>query len=179
MRTIAKYAIIFPVLFSLIFIACDDDLPGLQEPTFENVPEPFDITGIEGEEITGGAVKYIVEEGYGEDKVVTRDDVEVFMTLRNLDGEIIYSSFQNNSDSPTAFPVSDIRVTVNRQQNSFGVTRAFTEGLKRGLIGMERGERRVLIVPPEQGFGMIPDGLFNTPFRDDTLRYDITLNHIF
>ena len=169
---------VFSVLLSLILITgCTTDSGfSLQEPTFDSVPEPFDISGAEEKPIQDGVVKYIVEEGYGEDSVVIRDDIFLFITLRNIDGDIIYSSYQNERTSPIFITVMD--VTPRIAQN-YDAPRSFTNGLRKGLIGMKEGEKRVLIVPPEEGFANIQSGGLTEAFRNDTLRYDLELNAIF
>jgi len=170
--------------FALLFISfaimgCDDDFQTFPEPTFDNVPEAMDISGVEGEEVINGVTKYVVEEGQSEDRVTKRDAVSLFITLRTEDGTIIYSSFQNNQTDPADFQVQSIITVTNPQLDGFSQSRAYTDGLRNGLIGMRQGEDRVLIVEPEQGFGNIPNGLLNSQYRDATLRYDITLQRIF
>lgn len=167
------------LLVSFAFLGCEDDFQTIPEPTFDNVPEPMDISGVEGEEVTEGVTKYIVEAGEGPDNVTVRDAASVYLTLRTEDGTIIYSSFQNNQTDPVDIQVQSIITVTNPQLDGFSQSRAYTEGLQNGIIGMQQGEDRVLIVEPEQGFGNIPDGLLNSQYRDETLRYDITLQRIF
>lgn len=165
-------------IFLILFIttACSTDSGfSIPEPTFGNVPEPFDISGIEAEPVQDGIIKYIIEEGYGEDQVVIRDDLFIYITLRNLDGEIIYSSYQDDRTTPNVVSILD--VTPRFSQN-YNVERSFTHGLRKGLIGMREGEKRVLIVPPEEGFANIQSGGLTEAFRNDTLRYDIELDSI-
>jgi len=171
-------------LFSLIAIslllyittACTTDSGfTMPEPTFNNVPEPFDISGVEAEPVQDGTVKYIIEEGYGEDRVVVRDDLLIYITLRNMDGDYIYSTYQNDRTSPNVVTVLNI---VPRFSQNFNIERSFTNGLRKGLIGMRQGEKRVLIVPPEEGFANIQSGGLTEAFRNDTLRYDIELDAI-
>ncbi|CAN5347248.1 hypothetical protein BH23BAC3_BH23BAC3_16440 [soil metagenome] len=171
-------------LFSLIAIsillfnttACTTDSGfTMPEPTFDSVPEPLDISGVEAESVQDGTVKYIIEEGYGEDRVVIRDDLLVFITLRNMDGDYIYSSYQNDRTSPNIITVLNV---VPRLSQNYNVERSFTNGLRKGLIGMREGENRVLIVPPEEGFANIQSGGLTEAFRNDTLRYDIELDAI-
>ncbi|MEX0660186.1 MAG: FKBP-type peptidyl-prolyl cis-trans isomerase [Balneolaceae bacterium] len=167
------------LLLSFIFIGCEDDFQTIPEPTFDNVPETMDISGAQEEEVTEGVIKYVVEEGNGPDNVTKRDAVSLYITLRTEEGEIIYSSFQNDQTEPVDFQVASIQIVNNPQLDSYSQPRAYTDGLRDGLIGMQRGERMVLIVEPEQGFGNIFDGLLNTQYREATLRYDITLETIY
>lgn len=166
------------LLISFVLIGCEDDFQTIPEPTFDNVPDAMDISTVEGEEIVSGLTKYVVEEGQGPDNVTIRDAVNVYLTLRTINGTILYSSFQNDRTDPVSISVQNIVMVNNRQFDSFSQTRAYTTGLQNGIIGMQQGEDRVLIVEPEQGFGNIPDGLLNSQYRDSTLRYDITLQEI-
>lgn len=179
---ISSAATLTAVITILIIISgCTTDSGfTIQEPTFENVPPPFDISSAEEEPIVDGITKYIVEEGPGDDQVVIRDQVAMFLTLRTMDGTIIYSSYQNDNDSPIQSNIQNITTprppTIVR---NFSFDRARTDGLRKGLIGMREGEKRVIIVPPAQGFEPIGTGSVNAPYRDDTLRYDVELNFIF
>lgn len=176
MKNTSLFSISLFVLLIAFTAACSTDSNiGLQEPTFDNVPEPFDISNIEAEPVQDGIEKYIVEEGRGEDRVVIRDQLFIFVTLRTMDGDIIYSSYQNNRTSPDPVTVLNIQPAFPR---NFQIQRAFTNGLRKGLIGMREGEKRVLIVPPEEGFANIQSGSLNEAFRNQTLRYDIELNAI-
>jgi len=171
-----KYTPIFLFLtFSLLLMSagCSTDSGfDIQEPTFENVPEPYDISGIEAEPVKDGTVKHVVEEGRGEFQVVIRDDISVFITLRNEDGDIIFSTYQNGRTSPNIVNILSIQPGF---ASNFQIQRAFTNGLRNGLLGMREGEKRVLFVPPSQGFENIQSGSLNEAFRNDTLRYDIEL----
>lgn len=169
----------FLILIAAGLAACTTD-SGFQipEPTFEGVKENkmFSIEGLEPEPVRDGIVKYIVEEGRGVDKVVIRDNISFFITLTTVDGEIIYSSYQNGSESPDQRSVQGI--TPPQFVQNYNLNLALTNGLRKGIIGMREGEKRVLIVPPSEGFVNVNSRSFNAPFQNDTLRYDIELNRI-
>jgi len=151
-----------------------------QEPTFDSVPEPFDIGQAEEEPVVDGVTKYTVEEGRGVDQVVIRDQVAMFITLRAEDGTIIYSSYQNDSESPIQASVQTLLTPrPPTTVRSFSFERARTDGLRKGMIGMREGEKRVIFVPPAQGYEPIATGSINDPYREDTLRYDVELDFIF
>lgn len=140
----------------------------------------FSIEGLESEPVIDGISKYIIEEGQGEDRVVIRDQIAFYLTLTTMDGTIIYSSYQNNNTNPIQATIQNI--STPRPPNlvrSFTFDRARTDGLRKGLIGMREGEKRVLIVPPSQGFEPIGNGSINEQYREETLRYDIELDFIF
>lgn len=177
MKNTSLFSISIIMLLIAFTAACSTDSNiGLQEPTFDGVEdEMFSIEGLEPEPVQDGIEKYIFEEGYGEDRVVIRDQLFIFVTLSTMDGDIIYSSYQNGRTSPDPVTVLNIQPAFPR---NFQIQRAFTNGLRKGLIGMREGEKRVIIVPPSEGFENIQSGSLNEAFRNQTLRYDIELNAI-
>lgn len=181
MKTFSALLIPAAIILVMFLSGCTTD-SGItfREPTFDNVPEPFETTQAEEELIVDGITKYTVEDGRGVDQVVVRDQLSIFITLRNLDGTIIYSSYQNNSETPIQVSVQSILTPrPPATVRSFSFDRARTDGLKKGIIGMREGEKRVIIVPPDQGFESIGAGSINDPYREDTLRYDVELDFIF
>ena len=173
---ISAIAIIFTVLSG-----CTTDSGfTIPEPTFDSVPEPFEIGQAEEVPIIDGITKFTIEEGRGVDEVVIRDQVAMFITLRSEDGTIIYSSYQDDNQNPIQATIQSILTT--RPPNivrTFSFDRARTDGLRKGMIGMLEGEKRVIIVPPAQGFEPSGTGSINDPYREDTLRYDVELDFIF
>lgn len=167
--------VVLPVLFS----SCNED-PFSQEilpPNFDNVPDPFVFEDVEPIELSDGIKRYVLDSP-GEDlpiQVVLRDQIRIHMTLRTESGETIYSTYQNNNDTAIVFTVQNFRpgfpVTYGSQQ-------AFTDGLRKGVLGMKEGERAVIVVPPEQGFLNLQEGSLNEPYRNETLVYDIMLYDI-
>lgn len=181
MKTSSAVLVSGILLFLIVLTGCTTDSGyNIQEPTFDSVPEPFDISEAEEEPVIDGVTRYIVEEGRGEDTVVIRDQVALYLTLRTEDGTIIYSSYQNDNTNPIQASVQNISTpTPPNVVNNFNFDRARTDGLRKGLIGMREGEKRVLIVPPSQGFESIGNGSINAEYRDETLRYDIELDFIY
>lgn len=178
---ISPILLLSATLFVTLFLGCTTDSGfRIQEPTYDSVPEPFDIGNAEEEPIVDGISKYVVEEGQGVDQVVIRDQIAFYLTLRTMDGEIIYSSYQNDNQNPIQSTVQSI--LTPRPPNTvrtFSFDRARTDGLRKGIIGMKEGEKRVVIVPPDQGFEPISSGSINDPYREETLRYDVELDFIF
>jgi len=181
MKTSSALLISATIILLTVLPGCTTDSGfTLQEPTFDSVPEPFETSQAEEEPVVDGITKFTVEDGRGVDRVVIRDQIAMFLTLRTMDGTIIYSSYQNNSES--AIQASVQSISTPRPPNtvrSFSFDRARTDGLKKGIIGMREGEKRVIIVPPDQGFELIGTGSINDPYRQDTLRYDVELDFIF
>ncbi|MGF1671496.1 MAG: FKBP-type peptidyl-prolyl cis-trans isomerase [Balneolaceae bacterium] len=167
----SKFLLITALFLVYFTIACGDGSTNfnIQPPDFTTVPPPVDTTGADRFEREDGLVFYRVhscEEQFEESKcefsVVNRDNIRLHFTLRNLDGQIINSTFANGNTTP----------------NIQAVQNAPTEGLRRGLIGMKEGEVRVLIVPPPLGFQNVSIANPNFEFRDDTLVYDLELVEI-
>lgn len=152
---------IIPILLlsflTIGFISCNDDDPF--EVDYSAVPEPFDISNAERVETETGLIYYVVEEGSGAFEVQRRDQVRVFYTGRiNNTGEIFDSSYRNRNTSPTSFSSLENLIA----------------GFREGLIGMKEGGKRVLIIPPELGYGNSP----SSRLSDDTLRFDVELDEI-
>lgn len=168
------------IILSLFIVAvsCNTNDPfEIPPPNFDSVPPAESIDGITPKQIEEGVTAYIHEEGTGEFFVTVRDEVQVYMTLRTDEGEIIYSSFQNNRDDPSNI---SLRIAGEFQNDfTYSVAQTFTPGLKRGLIGMQLGEFRTLVVSPEKGFKNIPSGTLMSQYRENTLYYEIRISRIF
>lgn len=176
-----KYSVLKVLLpLTLIFfagISCDTTDPfSLPDPDFSTVPEPFDYSSAEAEEIEEGITVYVLEEGSGQFSVDARDQISVHVTLRTMDGEIIYSTYNDGRTDPVAVTVGNIALNPNVFQ--YSISLAYTEGFKKGLLGMKQGEKRTVIVSPEKGFGDLPEGAVNSQHRDQTLQYDIRVSQI-
>lgn len=160
------------VLLFFAFTSCDDDDPfNIPPPDFSTVPDAYDYDGLEPIEIEEGITAYIHEEGDGVGTVTVRDDILLFITLRTLDGEIIYSTYNDSNVEPTTVRVSNIE--LNPSVFQYNIQLAYTYGLRQGLLGMEEGEKRTLIVQPEQGYADLPSGTANEDYRDSVLQYDL------
>lgn len=166
------------ISFILIFLSsCDTEDPfSIPPPDFSTVPEAYDISNIEPEKIGEGVTIYVHEEGGQKFFVTARDEVVAYVTLRTQDGEIIYSSFANGNTSPVFINM----INAGQVQNVFqySIQLAYTPGFEKGLLGMADGEKRTIVVEPEQGFGNVSDNNANTAFREDTLVYDVLVSEI-
>jgi FKBP-type peptidyl-prolyl cis-trans isomerase len=166
-------------LTALLFVlsSCDTTDPfSIPPPDFSTVPEAFDITGIQPIEIENGIEAYILEEGTGQTTLTVRDQVSLFMTLRTTDGEIIYSTFNDGRTDPVTITVGNVQMNPN--VFNYSVSLSYTSGLRKGLVGMQEGESRTLIVSPDQGFGNLSEGALNYQYRNSTLQYDIKVQRI-
>ncbi len=168
----------------LLFItSCDTTDPfQIPPPDFSTVPPAWDYTVVEGFDIEPGLTAYILEESQNQFRVTQRDLVSVRFTLRAIgedhgpDGEIIFSTFNNDNTSPISISVNSINLST--QIFRYSVALAYTDGFRKGIIGMREGEERTLIVQPEQGYADLPEGSVNSQYRESTLQYDIELRRL-
>lgn len=168
------------LLLAITLPACDTEDPyAIPPPDFSTVPEPFAYEDAEPEEVEEGVEIYVLDEGDGTATVQPRDQIVVYITLRTVnsdgDDEVIYSSFANDDDRPVSFSIREI---VRQPTSRHEVVLAFTEGLKKGLLDMQEGERRTIIVSPEKGYQGVSETNPTHQYSDDTLQYDITLSAI-
>lgn len=153
-------------------ISCDTSDPfSFPPPDFSTVPPAYDIDGLDPVEIEEGITAYIHEEGEGFGNVTIRDDILLFITVRTLDGDIIYSTYNDARVDPTTVRVGNIQ--LNPSVFNYSIQLSYTFGLRQGLLGMKEGERRTLIVQPEQGYADLPDGAANSEYRESVLQYDL------
>lgn len=174
---------LFKILLLLIstftfIVSCNTNDPfEIPPPNFDSVPPATSIENLTPVSIVEGVTAYIHEEGSEDFFVTVRDEVQAYITLRTDEGDIIYSSFQNDRQNPSNISMR----FAGEFQNDFtySVAQTFTPGLKAGLIGMQQGEHRTLIVSPEKGFKNIPSGTLNSQYRNNTLHYEIRISRIF
>ncbi len=162
----------------LVIVSCNTNDPfEITPPTFDSVPAETSIAGISPIQIEEGVTAYIHEEGSDDFFVTVLDEVQAYITLRTEDGEIIFSSFQNNQEDPSTISMQ----FAGEYQNDFtySVAQTFTPGLKIGLKGMNLGEFRTIVVAPEKGYLNVPTGTLTSQYRDDTLVYEIRISRIF
>lgn len=170
--------ILFFVSLFIVITSCSTSDPfEIPPPNFDSVPPAISTVGLTPFQIEEGVTAYVHDEGDGDFFVTVRDDIQAFITLRTDDGEIIYSSFQNDRDNPS---IISLRFAGDFQNDfTYSVAQTYTPGLKVGLIGMQQGEFRTLVVSPEKGYKNIPTGTLMSQYRDNTLIYEIRITRIF
>lgn len=166
------------LLVSLFFLStCDTTDPfSFPPPDFSTVPEAFDFSNSEAVVVEEGIETYALEDGAGQFIVTQRDQVTMFITLRTMEGDIIYSTFNDSRTDPVTVTVGNIELDFRAFQ--YSVSLSYTEGLRKGLVGMKQGEKRTIIVSPGKGFGSLPSSATNGRFRESTLQYDIRISQI-
>lgn len=175
---LSVFKILLPsFLLAFVIISCDTTDPfEIPEPDFSTVPAAWDFNGFEAIEIEEGLTAYILQEGEGSNTVTVRDQISAFITLRTTDGDIIYSTFNDGINDPAIFSVGNIQLDRNIFQYSLNL--AYTNGFRKGLIGMQEGEQRTLIVSPELGFQALSSSALQGQYRESTLQYDIEVVEI-
>lgn len=170
MKYFKHLALIFLSLFLLQ--SCGEDPTG---PDFSTVPAPYDTTAAVNTTITDDGLKiYEIAEGYGAFDVVSRDQVRLRYTGRTADGRIFDSSYSNGSTTPTTFR----NLTTTTITTGFNQISPLIDGFRRGILGMQEGEKRTVVIPPELGYGESQEGTNGFDLRNDTLVFDIELVEI-
>jgi FKBP-type peptidyl-prolyl cis-trans isomerase len=180
MKFFTKFSLLqLVILLSAILLlqGCDDDpTRNRRELDFSTVPDPFDISQADTSYTKDGVEIHIIEEGDGRFEVIARDQISLFLTGRTSEGEIFRSTYANGNVRAAVIrnlkPVSQI---INNQTVDPQI-----EGLRRGLLGMEEGEKRVIMVPDSLGYNDSNPGVrgVDIDLRDKDLRYDIELSEI-
>src|SRR5699024_12773656 len=116
-----------------------------------------------------------------------RDQAVVRYTGRiKENGDVFDSTFRNDGTQPTVLQ----NLTPFPKQTGSRRIDPLVEGFRRGIIqeypkndekrsdllsGMRPGEKRVLIIPPEHGYGKKEDNDTGHQLQDKTLRFDVEL----
>lgn len=187
MRFSVLPGLLLVIITSALFISCDTEDPfAFREPDLSTVPEPFEFEETEPVLIEEGIEAYILDEGSGFETIVPRDRISVSVSIRTMDGEIVYSTFINGSTQPVNILVNSIKpentnpnsiLSGNLGASAF-IDRSFSDGFRKGVLSMKKGERRTLIISPEQGFANVSQSNPNFEYRDDTLQYDVIITNI-
>ncbi|MEX2601442.1 MAG: FKBP-type peptidyl-prolyl cis-trans isomerase [Balneolaceae bacterium] len=143
----------------LIYTGCEEDTSSAPfEVDYTTVPAMSDTTGMERVNLEAGLHYYVIEEGSGIFEVQPGyDEVRMFYTFWREDGTILTSTYTNARTTPQNIVVYD-----------FG-----SEGARKGMAGMKRGERRLIVVPPNHAYGNVSPSNPNYDLRDDILYYEV------
>lgn len=172
---------------ALLFQSCEDDpFRNSRELDFSTVPDPYNLSEADTSYTKEGGVEiYVIEEGIcpgiDEDgnerfcEVVSRDQITLYITGRTSEGEIFRSTYANGNEQP-AF-ISNLTPTAKQGPQGRSIPPQ-VEGFRRGLLGMQEGEKRVIIVPPELGYDDSNPGENRMDLRGKELRYDVELESI-
>jgi FKBP-type peptidyl-prolyl cis-trans isomerase len=141
-------------IVAVALVACDTEDPFNFQDDFSTVPAPYDTSGVNKAVLGGGLIIYTHNPGEGPFTANVRDQVRLFFTFRLKDGTIVQSTWANGRTDPDLLMLP---TTIT--------------GFQRGIEGLKEGGRRTIIIPPALGYG----NTTNSPYREDTLYYDIDL----
>lgn len=157
---------LFSLITALLLLAgcADPTNPFFRAPDFSSVPPLADTTGVEPI-VHDGYLYYVIEEGEGEFSLQVRpnEQLEMFLTLRTADGEILQSTRADERDWPEGASMDDL---------------SEPDGLREGVRGMKEKEHRVIVVYPPMGFQDVSRNSQFYTFRNDTLIYEIEVESI-
>lgn len=151
------------VTLSLFILSCDDDR-FFYVPDYSDVPAAFPRDESKKTVRENGLIVYEVQEGYGNFVVNNRDVINGFYTGRLTDGKVFDSSYRDGNTNYTTLNIGG----VSTQTGTF----LFIEGFRQGFVGMKQGGKRVIVVPPNLGYG----GNSNSQYQNDTLVFDIEVH---
>ncbi len=165
-----RISLLFSLLAGLIFTqGCDDTSTG---PDFSNVPPPYERSeAISDSTIEDGLKYFVIEEGAGPFEVVPPDAILVKYTGRTTEGIIFDSSFRSETDQTFLFQnlTPNVKFVGNRS------VQPLIEGLRKGVLGMQEGEKRIIEIPPAFGYSDSRRGTNGFDLRGDTLIYNVEL----
>lgn len=160
------------ILIIALIQSCADNSTG---PDFSEVPAPFDTTNsISSTTSDDGLTIYVIEEGGSNFAVTKNDQISVHFTGRKTDGTVFESSYEGGSTEPTTFQ----NLTAVPRSGQFGTIPPLVDGFRRGLMEMQEGEKRTIVVPPSLGYEDSREDTGGFDLRNDTLIYDVELVEI-
>lgn len=145
---------------------------------YSQVPPPYDISEAVRDTILPDGLKiYVIEEGDGPFAVTFKDRIVVKFTGRTASGKVFKSSYARRRDEDTNFKTRlyNLYPYPIRSPITGRVIPPLIEGFRKGLYGMEPGEKRVIVVPPEMGSRQIQNGI---NLEGKTLIYNVKLVQI-
>jgi FKBP-type peptidyl-prolyl cis-trans isomerase len=91
----------------------------------------------------------VVKKGSGPFKVAPRDVIQVRLTGRTANGKIFKTSYTPPDKGSNTTILQNLTPNPIRIR---GRTILLVKGLRRGLLGMKKGEKRIITVPPSMGY---------------------------
>jgi FKBP-type peptidyl-prolyl cis-trans isomerase len=161
--------------------SCDQNTGFYQTFFPKAAPPPFDsTTAVSDSALSEGTKIYIVKEGTGHFHVVYQDQLIVRLTGRTARGKIFrtsYTKLKSSSNTTTLPNLTPIPITISTQLGARTVP-PLVDGLRNGLLGMKEGEKRIIRVPPSQGYTSSNSFMHHVNLYHKTLVYDVELVRI-
>ena len=155
----------------LLIQSCDDNSTG---PDFSAAPEPYDRTAAVRDSSLGEGLEiFVIQDGEGPYEVTPNDQIQVRYTGRTADGEIFDTTYRPSSTTDNSRILSNLTPGPKSNQSPL------IEGFRKGLVGMEEGEKRIIEIPPSLGYSDSTPGTNGFNLRNDTLIFDVELIRIF
>lgn len=144
-------------IISLVLLSqCGEDPYRTFRVDFSTVPAPYDTTSAHKTYRSDGLKIYTINAGSGPNAITELDAVDLFYTLRLMNGTIIESTYANGGTRPTQLRMNSV-----------------VRGFRESLVGKRNGARVVVIVPPLLAYYGT-----TSPYRNDTLRFDIDVSRV-
>lgn len=181
MKLPQKIIILAGIAAGMLFLQSCNQNNGFPRIFFpEAAPPPYDSTAaISDSTLSGGTTIYTLQQGSGPFDVVYRDQIIVSITGRTADGKIFLSSCQNSECVPNRKVLRNLGpVPVQKRVGRRVQTFYLIEGLRKGLLGMKKGEKRIIRVPPSRGFTNSETYKHGIKVTGKTLIYDVQLIRI-
>lgn len=154
---------------------------GAEDPfsvDYSQVPPPYDQSeAISDTTLPQGVHIYTLEEGTNAgglitDGVTPNDRIIVKYTGRTEKGKVFTSSYGRRTDKDTNFKTTFRNLTSSLVRTNYGRVYPLVKGLRKGLMGMKPGEKRIIVVPPELGSSQQQRGI---ELEGKTLIYNVEL----
>lgn len=177
MKLSRKFIILAGIVIGIFLVqGCDQGNRFIRTFFPEAAPPPYDSTAaISDTTLAGGTTIYTIKQGEGPFNVRYRDKVKVYLTGRTADGKIFRTSYTKREGFPSTTVLPNL--TPYPVQIKFN-TYYLIEGLRKGLIGMKEGEKRIIRVPPSQGFTSPDTYKHGVKVSGKTLIYNVKLVQI-
>ena len=175
MKLFNKSYFLYLVLLSVVFLqGCGDNSSRFDIDFEEAAPPAFDRSqAVRDSSLAEGLQIFVIEEGEDTDlrPVTPNDQIQLRYTGRiKSSGEIFDTSYRVNSSTGNTTIFSNL---------SPGGQSSLIEGFRKGLVGMKKGEKRIIEIPPALGYSNAQRGTNGFDLRDKTLVFDIELVTIF
>lgn len=175
MKFLRYFRYLLIVLLAVLFLqACGGE--DIFSPDYSAVPPPLNSSeAIRDTTLPKGVQVHILEEGNGPFEVVYKDVINVKYTGRTEEGEIFVSSYREAFEPEYINSLQNLYPYAIEIQTPQGPRplQPLIEGFRKGLLGMQKGEVRIIVVPAELVSKIQSDT--GVDLEDKTLIYNVEL----
>lgn len=177
MKVFKHSSIILFIFFSfgtLLLQGCSNNNTNRFRFNPKAAPPPYDQSqAVRDTTLSGGIKIYVIKEGTGPYKVTPNDQIQVKYTGRTANGKVFTTTYTKNSITSNSTNITDLYPYPERNSSPL------VEGLRRGLLGMQEGEKRIIRVPPSMGYTSSGTSIHGVNVYNKTLVYDVQLVKIY